>query len=44
MASAEPLGQVRRTGETYELVFERRLARPLEKVWAALTTPECLAD
>jgi uncharacterized protein YndB with AHSA1/START domain len=44
MTAVEPLGQVRRTGETYELVFERRLARPIEKVWAALTTPERLAD
>lgn len=44
MAAAEPLGRVRRTGETYELVFERRLACPPEKVWAALTTPERLAD
>ena len=38
------LGEVRRTGETYELVFERRLAKSVEKVWAALTTPERLAD
>lgn len=41
---ADSLGEVRRTGETYDLVFERRLARPLEKVWAALTVPERIAD
>ncbi len=41
---AEPLGQVRRAGETYDLVFERRLAKPLERVWAALTVPERIAD
>lgn len=39
-----PLGAVTRTGESYELRFERRIARPLEKVWAALTTPERIAD
>jgi uncharacterized protein YndB with AHSA1/START domain len=37
-------GVVRRIGETYELVFVRRLNRPIERVWAALTTPERLAD
>ncbi|HET6971447.1 MAG TPA: SRPBCC family protein [Phenylobacterium sp.] len=40
----EDLGEIRRTGETYELVFVRHYARPLEKVWAALTVPERLAD
>jgi uncharacterized protein YndB with AHSA1/START domain len=44
LLSDAPLGEVRRTGETYELVFERRLAKPIEKVWAALTMPERLAD
>ena len=34
----------RRTGDTYELVFVRRLRKPIEKVWAAVTTPERLAD
>lgn len=38
------LGEVRRTGETYEVVFVRRLKKPIEKVWAALTLPERLAD
>jgi uncharacterized protein YndB with AHSA1/START domain len=37
-------GVIRRTGETYEVVFTRRLAKPIEKVWAALTVPERLAD
>jgi len=40
----DPDGAVRKTGETYEVVFTRRLARPIEKVWAALTVPERLAD
>lgn len=40
----EELGEVRRTGETVELVFRRRYARPLERVWAALTVPERLTD
>jgi uncharacterized protein YndB with AHSA1/START domain len=38
------LGEIRRTGETVEVVFRRRYARPIEKVWAALTTPERLSD
>lgn len=38
------LGEVRRTGESVEIVFHRRLARPIEKVWAAITVPERLAD
>jgi uncharacterized protein YndB with AHSA1/START domain len=37
-------GVIRRTGETYEIVFRRRLAQPIEKVWAALTVPERVAD
>jgi uncharacterized protein YndB with AHSA1/START domain len=40
----ERLGEVRRTGETFELVFQRRLAKSVGKVWAALTVPERLAD
>ena len=40
----DPLGTVTRTGDAYELRFERRIAQPLEKVWAALTVPERLAD
>ena len=37
-------GVIRKTGDTYEVVFRRRLARPIEKVWAALTVPERIAD
>jgi len=37
-------GVIRRAGETYEVVFTRRYAKPIEKVWAALTIPERLAD
>ncbi len=40
----EDLGALRRTGETVEIVFHRRYARPIEKVWAALTVPERIAD
>lgn len=38
------LGTVRREGDTVTVVFHRRYARPLEKVWAALTTPERISD
>lgn len=38
------LGTVNRTGDTYEVTFERRIARPVEKVWAAITVPERIAD
>ena len=41
---SEALGEVRRTGETVEIVFRRRYAKPIEKVWAALTVPERIAD
>ncbi|WP_293451381.1 SRPBCC family protein [Phenylobacterium sp.] len=45
MPPADPaLGDVRRTGDTFEVVFHRRYARPIEKVWAALTVPERIAD
>jgi uncharacterized protein YndB with AHSA1/START domain len=37
-------GEVRKVGDRYEVTFVRRLARPVEKVWAALTVPERLAD
>ena len=38
------VGEVTRTGDTAQLVFRRRYARPLEKVWAALTTPERISS
>jgi uncharacterized protein YndB with AHSA1/START domain len=38
-------GQIRMVGEDlFELRFVRRIPRPVEKVWAALTIPERLAD
>jgi uncharacterized protein YndB with AHSA1/START domain len=37
-------GVIRKTGETYEIVFVRRLNKPIEKVWAAITIPERIAD
>lgn len=40
---ADP-GEVRREGETVTIVFRRRYARTLEKVWAALTLPERISD
>ena len=40
----QDLGELHRTGETVEIVFHRRYARPMEKVWAALTVPERIAD
>lgn len=40
----EAPGEVRKVGDHYEVTFVRRLARPVEKVWAALTVPERLAD
>jgi uncharacterized protein YndB with AHSA1/START domain len=44
IVEADADGVIRQTGETYEVVFTRRIARPIEKVWAALTVPERLAD
>jgi uncharacterized protein YndB with AHSA1/START domain len=38
------LGEVRKASDGYELVFERRLAKPMETVWAALTVPERIAE
>ena len=40
----DDLGEVRREGDTVEIVFRRRYARPVEKVWAALTVPERITD
>jgi uncharacterized protein YndB with AHSA1/START domain len=37
------LGEVRKTDDGDEPTFERRLAQPIEKVWAALTVPERIA-
>jgi uncharacterized protein YndB with AHSA1/START domain len=42
--SDAPLGEVSVAGDTLQIVFRRHLRAPVEKVWAALTTPERLAD
>ncbi|HLY80427.1 MAG TPA: SRPBCC family protein [Caulobacteraceae bacterium] len=39
-----PDGEVRLNSDGYEIVFVRRLSKPVEKVWAALTVPERIAD
>jgi uncharacterized protein YndB with AHSA1/START domain len=44
MIAAAAEGVIRRTGESYEIVFVRRLKRPIWQVWAALTVPERIAD
>lgn len=38
------LGTVTHQGDTVTVVFHRRYARPIEKVWAALTVPERISD
>src|SRR5436190_16144529 len=42
--SDAPLGEVTVVDDTLQIVFHRHLRAPVEKVWAALTTPERLAD
>jgi uncharacterized protein YndB with AHSA1/START domain len=42
--SNAPLGEVTATDDALQVVFHRRYAKPIEKVWAAITTPERLAD
>ncbi len=37
-------GLIRKAGDGYEVLFVRRLNKPIEKVWAALTVPERIAD
>jgi uncharacterized protein YndB with AHSA1/START domain len=37
-------GVIRQAGDFYEIVFRRHIAKPPDKVWAALTLPERLAD
>jgi uncharacterized protein YndB with AHSA1/START domain len=37
-------GVIRKLPDGYEIVFVRRLAKPIEKVWVALTQPERIAD
>ena len=38
------LGEVTVADDALQVVFHRRYAKPIEKVWAAVTTPERLAD
>ncbi|HEY4200544.1 MAG TPA: SRPBCC family protein [Devosiaceae bacterium] len=40
----DPKGDVTVTGDTMQVVFRRHYNKPIEKVWAALTIPERLAD
>jgi uncharacterized protein YndB with AHSA1/START domain len=42
--SEAALGEVTVTGDEVSLSYSRRYARPIEKVWAASSTPERLAD
>jgi uncharacterized protein YndB with AHSA1/START domain len=44
LLSDAPLGEVTTTSDALQVVFTRRYRAPVEKVWAALTTPERLAD
>ena len=44
LLSDAPLGEVTTIGDSRQLVFHRRYRQSVEKVWAALTTPERLAD
>lgn len=38
------LGTITRHGDRYDLSYVRRIAKPIETVWAAITTPERIAD
>lgn len=38
------LGEVTVADDALQVVFHRRYKKPIEKVWAAVTTPERLAD
>ena len=42
--SDAPLGEVTTTADALQVVFHRHYKKPIEKVWAAVTTPERLAD
>jgi uncharacterized protein YndB with AHSA1/START domain len=44
LLSDAPAGEVTTTGDSRKLVFHRRYRQSVEKVWAALTTPERLED
>jgi uncharacterized protein YndB with AHSA1/START domain len=44
LLSDAPDGVVTTSGDALTIVFQRRYRQSVEKVWAALTTPERLAD
>lgn len=44
MSDEQDLGVVTEHADGHEIRFERFIARPVEKVWAAITTPERIAD
>jgi len=44
LLSDAPLGELTGTPDAMSIVFHRHLRAPIEKVWAALTIPERLAD
>lgn len=44
LLSDAPDGVVTTEGDARRLFFQRRYRQPVEKVWAALTTPERLSD
>ena len=42
--SDAPMGEVTMTGDTLQVVFRRHFRASVERVWAAITTPERIAD
>ena len=44
LLSDAPLGEVTKSGDSWQVEFHRQLKAPIEKVWAALTIPERLGD
>ena len=44
LVSGAPKGEVTVKDDRMQVVFRRRYAKPVAKVWAALTTPERLED
>jgi uncharacterized protein YndB with AHSA1/START domain len=44
MTDSTANGVISKEGDGYQIAFVRRLKKPIEKVWAALTVPERIAD
>jgi uncharacterized protein YndB with AHSA1/START domain len=44
LLSDAPLGEVSATDDALQVVFHRHYSKPIERVWAAVTTPERIAD